>query len=58
MNAIDELVVLLTRLPGVGKKSAQRMAWHILEGDDAFAHWAKIAPSYTEKRSELHKVEQ
>ena len=26
-------------------------------GDDAFAHWAKIAPSYTECRSELHKVE-
>ncbi len=26
-------------------------------GDDAFAHWAKIAPSYTEGRSELHKVE-
>ena len=26
-------------------------------GDDAFAHWAKIAPSYTEDRSELHKVE-
>ena len=26
-------------------------------GDDAFAHWAKIAPSFTESRSELHKVE-
>ena len=26
-------------------------------GDDAFAHWAKIAPSYTENHSELHKVE-
>ena len=26
-------------------------------GEDAFAHWAKIAPSYTEERSELHKVE-
>ena len=26
-------------------------------GDDAFAHWAKIAPSYTEEHSELHKVE-
>lgn len=38
MNAIDELVAVLTRLPGVGKKSAQRMAWHLLEGDDAFAH--------------------
>ena len=26
-------------------------------GDDAFGHWAKIAPSYTEAHSELHKVE-
>ena len=26
-------------------------------GEDAFAHWAKIAPSYTEGHSELHKVE-
>ena len=26
-------------------------------GDDAFKHWAKIAPSYTEEHSELHKVE-
>ena len=26
-------------------------------GDDAFAHWAKIAPSYTEAHSDLHKVE-
>ena len=26
-------------------------------GNDAFEHWAKIAPSYTEDHSELHKVE-
>ena len=26
-------------------------------GGDAFKQWAKIAPSYTEDRSELHKVE-
>ena len=26
-------------------------------GNDAFGHWAKIAPSYTEDHSELHKVE-
>jgi len=26
-------------------------------GNDAFAHWAKIAPSYTEEKSALHKVE-
>ena len=26
-------------------------------GDDAWRHWTKIAPSYTEERSELHKVD-
>ena len=26
-------------------------------GDDAFAHWVKIAPSFIEARSDLHKVE-
>jgi recombination protein RecR len=36
-NAIDRLVSLLSKLPGVGKKSAGRMAYHILDGDSAFA---------------------
>lgn len=53
MNAIDELVVLLTRLPGVGKKSAQRMAWHILEGDDAFAH--NLALRIERLKSSIHR---
>ena len=36
-NAIDRLVGLFSKLPGVGKKSAGRMAYHILDGDPAFA---------------------
>ncbi|MDR0456431.1 MAG: recombination mediator RecR [Treponema sp.] len=37
-NAIDRLVTLLSKLPGVGKKSASRMAYHILDGSSAYAH--------------------
>ena len=36
-NAIERLVALLSRLPGVGKKSAGRMAYHILDADPAYA---------------------
>jgi recombination protein RecR len=37
MKALDELVSLLTRLPGIGKKSALRVAYHLLKADDSFA---------------------
>jgi recombination protein RecR len=36
-NALDRLTALLAKLPGVGKKSAGRMAYHILEADPAYA---------------------
>jgi recombination protein RecR len=36
-NAIDRLVTLLAKLPGIGKKSAARMAYHILDGNSAYA---------------------
>jgi len=36
-NAIDRLITLLSKLPGIGKKSASRMAYHILDNDSAFA---------------------
>ena len=36
-NAIDRLITLLSKLPGIGKKSASRMAYHILDSDSAFA---------------------
>jgi recombination protein RecR len=36
-NAIDRLVALFSRLPGIGKKSAGRIAYHILDSDPGFA---------------------
>jgi len=36
MTALDDLVSLLSRLPGVGKKSASRMACHLLKQDQSF----------------------
>ena len=37
MKALDTLVGLLTKLPGIGKKSAQRIAYHVLRTDAGFA---------------------
>jgi recombination protein RecR len=37
VRALDELVGLLTRLPGIGKKSALRIAYYLLKTDDAFS---------------------
>ncbi len=37
MKALEDLVNLLSRLPGIGKKSASRMAFHLLKADDQFA---------------------
>ncbi|GHV48774.1 recombination protein RecR [Spirochaetia bacterium] len=37
LNALDRLVSLLSKLPGVGKKSAGRMAYHILDADPSYA---------------------
>ena len=39
MNAIDRLVALLTKLPGIGKKSASRMAYHILDADPSYSRF-------------------
>ena len=37
MNAIDRLTSLFSRLPGLGKKSAGRLVYHILDADSAYA---------------------
>ena len=37
MKALDELVDLLTRLPGIGRKSALRVAWHLLKVDRSYS---------------------
>ena len=49
-NALDRLITLLSKFPGVGKKSAGRMAYHILEGDPAFAQ------TLAEELAGLHKA--
>ena len=36
-GALDRLVALFTRLPGIGKKSASRLVYHILDADPSFA---------------------
>ncbi|MDR0723169.1 MAG: recombination mediator RecR [Treponema sp.] len=37
MNVIDRLVILLSKLPGLGKKSARRMVYYLLDGDPQYA---------------------
>ena len=49
-NAIDRLVALLSKLPGIGKKSASRMAYHILDGNSAYAR------SLAEELAGLHQA--
>jgi recombination protein RecR len=37
LNALDRLVVLFSKLPGIGKKSAGRLVYHILDTDPSYA---------------------
>lgn len=37
MRALEEVVGLLTRLPGIGRKSALRVAYYLLKSDSSFA---------------------
>ena len=36
-NALDRLITLFSKLPGIGKKSAGRIAYHILDSDPVLA---------------------
>lgn len=36
MNALEELTESLSRLPGIGKKSASRLAYHLLQADRSY----------------------
>jgi len=37
LNALDRLVTLFSKLPGIGKKSAGRLVYHILDADASYA---------------------
>ncbi|MDR1412144.1 MAG: recombination mediator RecR [Spirochaetaceae bacterium] len=50
INAIDRLVVLLSKLPGIGKKSATRMAYYILDADPGYSNML------AEQLSSLHQT--
>lgn len=49
---ITRLLEELERLPGVGPKSAQRLAFHILKGDDATAQ--RLADAIVEVKRQIH----
>jgi recombination protein RecR len=62
MKSLEDLVSLLTRLPGIGRKSALRMAYHLLKADQGYVealagriarlqaeiHFCSVCGSYTE----------
>ena len=49
---IARLLEELERLPGIGPKSAQRLAFHILKGDDASAR--RLADALVEVKRQIH----
>lgn len=53
MNTLENLISLLSRLPGVGKKSAARMAYSILKGDEEYN--LKLGQSIVELKEKIHK---
>jgi recombination protein RecR len=50
LDAIDRLVELLSKLPGIGKKSAGRLAYHILDADPSYSRML------AEELTSLHRV--
>jgi len=50
VNALDRLVALFSKLPGIGKKSAGRIIYHILDSSPA------LAASLAKELSALHQA--
>lgn len=50
--AIQKLLDELERLPGIGPKSAQRMAYYIIDSDTAYA--LRLAEAIEEVKNEVH----
>ncbi len=53
MNTLDNLIKLLERLPGIGKKSALRMAYSLLKGDEEYNRL--LGAAITELKDRIHK---
>lgn len=52
MDAIDALIRQLARLPGIGSKSAQRLAYHILDMPES--HAEELAQAILAARKNIH----
>ena len=55
INALDRVINELSRLPGIGRKTAQRLAIHILKGDRQYAD--DLADSIRELKEETQLCE-
>ena len=52
VSALDRLITLFSKLPGIGKKSAGRITFHILDSDPA------LAAAFAQELAGLHKAVQ
>jgi len=52
MTALDELVRLLKKLPGMGEKSATRLAYHLIKTDDSYNK--ALATSISSLKEKIH----
>ena len=53
MNALENLIRQLSRLPGVGAKSATRMAYHLLKCDESYNE--KLSDAIGTIKEKIHK---
>ena len=53
MNALESLIRQLSRLPGVGAKSATRMAYHLLKCDESYNE--KLSDAIGTIKEKIHK---
>lgn len=52
MNSLDELIRLLKKLPGMGDKSATRLAYHLIKTDNSFNE--KLGEAIVSIQNKIH----
>jgi recombination protein RecR len=55
MSILDDFITTLSRLPGIGRKSAQKLAYYFLQSDADFAH--QFAQMVIHFKESMHKCE-